>query len=241
MQSTLISVGCNRLHNRDGSVVAFDADKIRQALIAAGKATGEYAEAEAEQLLKAVLARLEGQSRLNVEQIQDRVERVLMDAGYFLAMRAYIVYREQHGRLRRDRRTLVEVATSMNEYLDREDWRVQANANQGYSLGGLILNVSGKVTANYWLDEVYSQAIGEAHREADLHIHDLDMLAGYCAGWSLRTLLHEGLNGVPGRVEAGPPKHLSSALGQMVNFLGTLQNEWAGAQAFSSFDTYHAA
>ncbi len=150
------------------------------------------------------------------------------------------MYREQHGRLRRDRRTLVEVATSMNEYLDREDWRVQANANQGYSLGGLILNVSGKVTANYWLDEVYSQAIGEAHREADLHIHDLDMLAGYCAGWSLRALLHEGLNGVPGRVEAGPPKHLSSALGQMVNFLGTLQNEWAGARAFSSFDTYPA-
>jgi ribonucleoside-triphosphate reductase len=128
----------------------------------------------------------------------------------------------------------------MNEYLSREDWRVRANANQGYSLGGLILNVAGKVTANYWLDEVYSSDIGWAHREADLHIHDLDMLAGYCAGWSLRTLLNEGLNGIPGRVEAGPPKHLSSALGQMVNFLGTLQNEWAGAQAFSSFDTYLA-
>jgi ribonucleoside-triphosphate reductase len=128
----------------------------------------------------------------------------------------------------------------MNEYLSREDWRVRANANQGYSLGGLILNVSGKVTANYWLDEVYSPGIGTAHREGDLHIHDLDMLAGYCAGWSLRTLLNEGFNGIPGRVEAGPPKHLSSALGQMVNFLGTLQNEWAGAQAFSSFDTYLA-
>ena len=128
----------------------------------------------------------------------------------------------------------------MNEYLSREDWRVRANANQGYSLGGLILNVSGKVTANYWLDEVYSPEIGIAHREGDLHIHDLDMLAGYCAGWSLRTLLNEGFNGIPGRVEAGPPKHLSSALGQMVNFLGTLQNEWAGAQAFSSFDTYLA-
>ncbi|TPG84524.1 ribonucleoside triphosphate reductase [Pseudomonas mandelii] len=240
MQSTLIAVGCNRLHKRDGSQVAFDADKIRQALIAAGKATEEYGEVEVEGLLQAVLARLEGLSRLHVEQIQDRVERVLMDAGFFLAMRAYIVYREQHGRLRRDRRTMVEVATSMNEYLDREDWRVQANANQGYSLGGLVLNVSGKVTANYWLEEVYSEAIGQAHREADLHVHDLDMLAGYCAGWSLRTLLHEGLNGVPGRVEAGPPKHLSSALGQMVNFLGTLQNEWAGAQAFSSFDTYLA-
>jgi ribonucleoside-triphosphate reductase len=134
----------------------------------------------------------------------------------------------------------VDVASSINEYLSREDWRVRANANQGYSLGGLILNVSGKVTANYWLNEVYSPEIGEAHREGELHIHDLDMLAGYCAGWSLRTLLNEGFNGIPGRVEAGPPKHLSSALGQMVNFLGTLQNEWAGAQAFSSFDTYLA-
>ena len=134
----------------------------------------------------------------------------------------------------------VDVATSINEYLERQDWRVNANANQGYSLGGMILNVSGKVTANYWLNEVYSSDIGAAHRNADLHIHDLDMLAGYCAGWSLRSLLTEGFNGIPGRVEAGPPKHLSSALGQMVNFLGTLQNEWAGAQAFSSFDTYLA-
>ena len=163
-----------------------------------------------------------------------------MESGYFATARAYIVYREQHGRLRRDRKTMLDVAASMNEYLTREDWRVRANANQGYSLGGLILNVSGKVTANYWLDEVYSREIGTAHREGDLHIHDLDMLAGYCAGWSLRTLLNEGFNGVAGRVEAGAPKHLSSALGQMVNFLGTLQNEWAGAQAFSSFDTYLA-
>lgn len=163
-----------------------------------------------------------------------------MAAGHFRTARAYIVYREQHARLRRDRKNLVDVASSMNEYLSREDWRVRANANQGYSLGGLILNVSGKVTANYWLNEVYSPEIGEAHREGELHIHDLDMLAGYCAGWSLRTLLNEGFNGIPGRVEAGPPKHLSSALGQMVNFLGTLQNEWAGAQAFSSFDTYLA-
>jgi ribonucleoside-triphosphate reductase len=240
MQNTLTPLVSTRLHKRDGSLVPFDAEKIRQALIAAGTATGEYQAADVDLLLGAVLARLRGIEQLDVEQIQDSVERVLMDAGYFLSMRAYIVYREQHGRLRRDRKTLVEVATSMNEYLDREDWRVQANANQGYSLGGLVLNVSGKVTANYWLDEVYSQQIGRAHREADLHIHDLDMLAGYCAGWSLRSLLHEGLNGVPGRVEAGPPKHLSSALGQMVNFLGTLQNEWAGAQAFSSFDTYLA-
>lgn len=135
---------------------------------------------------------------------------------------------------------LIDVESSINEYLDRQDWRVNANANQGYSLGDLILNVSGKVIANYWLSHVYPSAIGEAHRNADLHIHDLDVLSGYCAGWSLRTLLNEGLNGVPGKVESGPPKHMSSAVGQIVNFLGTLQNEWAGAQAFSSFDTYMA-
>ncbi|WP_027859218.1 ribonucleoside triphosphate reductase [Marinobacterium jannaschii] len=134
----------------------------------------------------------------------------------------------------------VTVRSTVDEYLERSDWRVNANANQGYSLGGLILNVSGKVIANYWLNEVYTPQIGLAHREGDLHIHDLDMLSGYCAGWSLRSLLHEGLNGIPGRLESGPPKHLSSAVGQIVNFLGTLQNEWAGAQAFSSFDTYLA-
>lgn len=134
----------------------------------------------------------------------------------------------------------IPVAATLDEYLQQQDWRVKANANQGYSLGGMILNVAGKVTANYWLNEIYSPEIGAAHRNADLHIHDLDMLAGYCAGWSLRNLLHEGFNGIAGRIEAGPPKHLSSALGQMVNFLGTLQNEWAGAQAFSSFDTYLA-
>ncbi|TAL87768.1 MAG: ribonucleoside triphosphate reductase [Rhodanobacter sp.] len=134
----------------------------------------------------------------------------------------------------------VDVANAIDEYLTRRDWRVNANANQGYSLGGLILNLSGKVIANYWLSTIYPPEIGEAHRNGDIHIHDLDMLSGYCAGWSLRTLLHEGLNGVPGKVEAAPPKHLSSAVGQIVNFLGTLQNEWAGAQAFSSFDTYMA-
>jgi ribonucleoside-triphosphate reductase len=228
------------LCKRDGSIAAFDLGKIRQAIIAAGEASGEFDEALAGELAEAVLLRLLDLPSIDVEQVQDRVERVLMEAGFYQTARAYIVYRERHGRLRRDRKALVDVAASMNEYLSREDWRVRANANQGYSLGGLILNVSGKVTANYWLDEVYSEAIGQAHREADLHVHDLDMLAGYCAGWSLRSLLNEGFNGIPGRVEAGPPKHLSSALGQMVNFLGTLQNEWAGAQAFSSFDTYLA-
>ncbi|WP_159810784.1 ribonucleoside triphosphate reductase [Cellulomonas citrea] len=134
----------------------------------------------------------------------------------------------------------VDVASSIDEYLDRSDWRVNANANQGYSLGGLILNTAGKVIANYWLSQVYPEAVGSAHREGDLHIHDLDMLSGYCAGWSLKRLLAEGLNGVPGKVEATAPKHFSSAIGQIVNFLGTMQNEWAGAQAFSSFDTYMA-
>ncbi|MBU4215337.1 MAG: ribonucleoside triphosphate reductase, partial [Actinobacteria bacterium] len=134
----------------------------------------------------------------------------------------------------------VDVASSIDEYLDRSDWRVNANANQGYSLGGLILNTAGKVIANYWLSQVYPEAVGTAHREGDLHIHDLDMLSGYCAGWSLKRLLAEGLNGVPGKVEATAPKHFSSAIGQIVNFLGTMQNEWAGAQAFSSFDTYMA-
>lgn len=135
---------------------------------------------------------------------------------------------------------VVEVGSSIDEYLDRRDWRVNANANQGYSLGGLILNTAGKVVANYWLSHVYPAEVGRAHREGDLHIHDLDMLSGYCAGWSLRTLLQEGLNGVPGKVDARPPKHFGSAIGQIVNFLGTMQNEWAGAQAFSSFDTYMA-
>ncbi len=229
-----------QLRKRDQSYASFDAKKILNAITAAGRATGEFNPATAAQLCEHVLKNLPEHDALNVEDIQDCVETSLMEAGHFRTARAYIVYREQHSRLRRDKKSLVDVASSMNEYLSREDWRVRANANQGYSLGGLILNVSGKVTANYWLNEVYSPEIGEAHREGDLHIHDLDMLAGYCAGWSLRTLLNEGFNGIPGRVEAGPPKHLSSALGQMVNFLGTLQNEWAGAQAFSSFDTYLA-
>ncbi len=136
--------------------------------------------------------------------------------------------------------TQINAVESVTEYLDRRDWRVDANANQGYSLGGLILNTAGKVIANYWLDHVYSDAIGRAHRDGDLHIHDLDMLSGYCAGWSLRTLLEEGFNGVAGQIDSRPPKHFGSAVGQIVNFLGTLQNEWAGAQAFSSFDTYMA-
>ncbi len=228
---------------RDGRQAEFDMAKIESAIRRADAASGELAAGRALELTRE-LAKALGQQFAHraphVEEIQDLVELALISAGLIRTARAYIVYREQHAKLRCDHRTMVDVGTSINEYLDREDWRVNANANQGYSLGGLILNVSGKVVANYWLSHVYAPEIGRAHREGDVHIHDLDMLAGYCAGWSLRVLLHEGLNGVPGKVEAGPPKHMSSAIGQIVNFLGTLQNEWAGAQAFSSFDTYMA-
>jgi len=231
------------VRKRDGRRVPFDRTKIRDAIAKAGKATGEFDQFEAELLTMQVVKVLTHVRRSGIpgiEQIQDIVEHVLITSNYVKTARAYIVYREQHKKLREDKKTLVDVFASVNEYLDRLDWRINANANQGYSLGGLILNVSGKIIANYWLNHVYSNEIGQAHRNGDIHIHDLDMLSGYCAGWSLRRLLEEGFNGVPGKVEASPPKHLSSAVGQMVNFLGTLQNEWAGAQAFSSFDTYLA-
>ncbi|MGB5831890.1 MAG: ribonucleoside triphosphate reductase [Thiohalocapsa sp.] len=233
-----------RVLKRDGQQVAFDAAKIEAAIGNAGRATGEFGELEAglltAQVVKVLAHRFDDGRMPDIEGIQDVVEQTLISANHFETARSYIVYREQRAKLREDRRTLVDVAGSINEYLDRSDWRVAANANQGYSLGGLILNTSGKMIANYWLSHVYSPEIGQAHRDGDIHIHDLDMLAGYCAGWSLRMLLTEGLNGVPGKVEAGPPRHMSSAIGQIVNFLGTLQNEWAGAQAFSSFDTYMA-
>ena len=241
MQTSLGKI--SHVIKRDGAVRDFDAAKITHALERAGQSTGELTlKAAREVTERGVLPRLAALGGItpHIEQIQDAVECALFDAGYRVTLRAYIVYREQHRKLRETRKTLVDVESSMNEYLQQTDWRVNANANQGYSLGGLILNVSGKVVANYWLSHVYAPAIGRAHREADIHIHDLDMLSGYCAGWSLRTLLSEGLNGVMGKVEAGPPKHLSSAVGQIVNFLGTMQNEWAGAQAFSSFDTYLA-
>ena len=228
---------------RDNTLAPFDSEKIRSAIQRAGAATGELDANEAflltAQVVKVLIHKFRAEPP-TIEKIQDAVEQVLISANHLKTARAYIVYREQHTKLRQDRKTVVDVESSINEYLDQMDWRVNANANQGYSLGGLILNVSGKVVANYWLNHVYPPEVGVAHREGDIHVHDLDMLAGYCAGWSLRTLLNEGLNGVPGKVEAGPPKHLSSAVGQIVNFLGTLQNEWAGAQAFSSFDTYMA-
>jgi ribonucleoside-triphosphate reductase len=228
---------------RNGAKVAFDAEKIVIAIKKAGMETGEFSEAEALHLtfkvLKVLKHKMAGATP-SIEQIQDIIEQVLINENFFKTARAYIVYREKHGEIRQDKKNLIDVVNSINEYLDRLDWRVHANANQGYSLGGMILNISGKMVANYWLNKIYPESVAMAHRNGDFHIHDLDMLSGYCAGWSLRMLLNEGFNGVAGRVESSPPKHLSSAIGQMVNFLGTLQNEWAGAQAFSSFDTYLA-
>ncbi|QFT55088.1 Anaerobic ribonucleoside-triphosphate reductase [Microbulbifer sp. THAF38] len=232
------------VRKRDGRAVAFDPQRITSALVQAGQATGEFGEDEVDWLtqgiLKVINHRFDAATPVDIEEIQNIAEQILINCDYIDTARAYIAYRERHARIRNDRQTLVDVGASIEEYLEQADWRVAANANQGYSLGGLILNSAGKMIANYWLNHVYSPEIGAAHRDGDLHIHDLDMLAGYCAGWSLRSLLHEGLNGVPGKVESAPPAHLTSAVGQIVNFLGTLQNEWAGAQAFSSFDTYLA-
>lgn len=229
---------------RDGARHAFDASKIAMAITRAGEATNEFGTDEAWLLTRQVIKVLKHKFAFGhipaIEQIQDVVEQVLISSNYYKTARSYIVYREQRDKIRKDKHAAIDAISSINEYLDRSDWRVNANANQGYSLGGLILNVSGKVVANYWLNHVYTPEIGEAHRNGDYHIHDLDMLSGYCAGWSLRVLLTEGFNGVPNKVESKPPRHLVSAFSQMINFLGTLQNEWAGAQAFSSADTYLA-
>lgn len=233
----------SQVTKRDGTLAPFDSTKIYNAILKAGQSTSEFGEQEAWLLTAKVLKVLEhkfSESLPSIEQIQDIVEQVLISDNYFQTAKAYILYRDQRNRMRSDKKVMVDVESSINEYLEKLDWRVNANANQGYSNGGLILNVSGKVTANYWLSHVYPAEVGEAHRNGDIHIHDLDMLAAYCAGWSLKNLLHEGFNGVPGKAEAGPAKHLSAAVGQMVNFMGTLQNEWAGAQAFSSVDTYLA-
>lgn len=229
---------------RDGERIAFDASRIAAAITKAGEATTEFGSEEAwlltQQVVKVLKYRFAGAITPTIEQIQDVVEQVLISSNYYKTARAYIVYREQREKARKDHQAVIDAISSINEYLDRSDWRVNANANQGYSLGGLILNVSGKVVANYWLNHVYTPEIGLAHKNGDYHIHDLDMLCGYCAGWSLRVLIEEGFNGVPNKVESNPPRHLVSAFSQMVNFLGTLQNEWAGAQAFSSADTYLA-
>ncbi len=228
---------------RDGTLAPFNPAKIQDALLKAAQATGELSEAQAHGLTEKVLLEISLNHKSNVisiEEIQNYVEKILIKENCFKTAKAYILYREKRNWMRHDKKTMIDVESSINEYLEKLDWRVNANANQGYSNGGLILNVSGKVTANYWLSTVYPSEVGEAHRNGDIHIHDLDMLAAYCAGWSLKTLLKEGFNGVRGKAEANPPKHLSAATGQMVNFMGTLQNEWAGAQAFSSVDTYLA-
>lgn len=237
------TIAIESVTKRDGTLAPFDSNRIYNAILKAGTSTSEFGEQEAWLLTGQVLKVLKhkfAESLPSIEQIQDIVEQVLISANYFATAKAYILYRDQRNRSRTDKKVMVDVESSINEYLEKLDWRVNANANQGYSNGGLILNVSGKVTANYWLSHVYPAEVGEAHRNGDIHIHDLDMLAAYCAGWSLKNLLHEGFNGVPGKTEAGPAKHLSAAVGQMVNFMGTLQNEWAGAQAFSSVDTYLA-
>ena len=236
-------INIDSVTKRDGTLAPFDSTKIYNAINKAGNTTGEFGEQESWLLTAQVLKVLKhkfSDDLPTIEHIQDIVEQVLISANYFATAKAYILYRDQRSRTRNDQRVMVDVESSVNEYLQKLDWRINENANQGYSNGGLILNVSGKVTANYWLSHVYPANVGEAHRNGDIHIHDLSMLAAYCAGWSLKNLLHEGFNGVPGKAEAGPAKHLSAAVGQMVNFMGTLQNEWAGAQAFSSVDTYLA-
>ncbi len=244
LSATEENIGIAQVSKRDGTLAPFDSEKIFSAINKAGLATKEFDEDESRlltaQVLKVLKHKFSSNNLPSIEQIQDIVEQVLISSNYFNTAKAYILYRDQRTRVREDKKIMVDVESSVNEYLEKLDWRINENANQGYSNGGLILNVAGKVTANYWLSHVYPAAIGEAHRNGDFHIHDLSMLAAYCAGWSLKNLLHEGFNGVPGKAEAGPAKHLSAAVGQMVNFMGTLQNEWAGAQAFSSVDTYLA-
>lgn len=232
-----------KIQKRNGAIVDFEPEKIRRAIAKAAESVGEKDPFVAATLLKEVLIDLEeqfGEQIPAVEEVQDVVEAVLIRYDYAEMAKAYILYREKRREARADKNVVVEVEKTISEYLNRSDWRVNANSNQGYSLGGLILNTAGNVIANYWLSHIYPKNVGDAHRNGDYHIHDLDMFSGYCAGWSLRVLLEQGFNGVENKIESGPPKHLSSAVSQMVNFLGTLQNEWAGAQAFSSFDTYLA-
>lgn len=232
-----------KIQKRNGAIVDFELKKIEQAL---HKAIASVRSEEPEQAktlaidVANVAEERFGESIPTVEGIQDIVEETLVRYDYADVAKAYILYREKRREVREERNVVVQVEKTVSEYLEKLDWRVNANSNQGYSLGGMILNTAGSVIANYWLSHIYPKAVGDAHRNGDYHIHDLDMFSGYCAGWSLRVLLEEGFNGVENKIESGPPRHLSSAVAQMVNFLGTLQNEWAGAQAFSSFDTYLA-
>ena len=229
---------------RDGEVAEFSLNKITEAIKKAFKATGKDYNNEILELLSLrVTSDFQGkmhEGSISVEQIQDSVEHVLEQTGYTDVAKAYILYRKQREKIRNMKTTILDYKDVVNSYVKVEDWRVKENSTVTYSVGGLILSNSGAVTANYWLSEIYDQEIAEAHRNADIHIHDLSMLTGYCAGWSLKQLLIEGLGGIPGKITSAPAKHLSVLCNQMVNFLGIMQNEWAGAQAFSSFDTYLA-
>ena len=228
---------------RNGDYKPFEAYKIHDAIQKAFQSVNKTFD---KKIYKIVLSGLEVKYSWPVEEIQDMIERVLFENGYFQTMRSFIIYRHtrklqrEHINGFNDDTTYIDSTQTVEEYINQSDWRINANANISYSNAGLVSNTAGKVIANYWLDKIYNKEEGSAHRNGDIHIHDLDCLTGYCAGWSLRVLLNEGFNGVRGRVESRPPSHFREALGQMANFLGILQSEWAGAQAFSSFDTYLA-
>lgn len=229
---------------RDGEVADFDLTKIAAAISKAFKATEKNFTEDIINLL-ALRVTADFQDKLNngqisVEGIQDSVEHVLEQTGYTDVAKAYILYRKNREKIRNMKSTILDYKEIVNSYVKEEDWRVKENSTVTYSVGGLILHNSGSVTANYWLSEIYDEEIAAAHRNADIHIHDLSMLTGYCAGWSLKQLIKEGLGGIPGKITSAPASHLSTLCNQMVNFLGIMQNEWAGAQAFSSFDTYLA-
>ncbi len=229
---------------RDGSDAVFCLDKIAGAVIKAFDATQMHFDQDIINLIALrVSADIQSKvkdGRVHVEDIQDSAEMVLEQAGYTKAAKAFILYRKQREKMRNMRSTILDYKDVVDSYVKIEDWRVKENSTVTYSVGGLILSNSGAVTANYWLSEIYDEEIASAHRDADIHIHDLSMLTGYCAGWSLKQLIREGLGGITGKITSAPAKHLSVLCNQMVNFLGIMQNEWAGAQAFSSFDTYLA-
>ena len=233
-----------RVIKRDGKIKDFDITKIVDAIRSAFESKQkDFNESTIELLALRVTAHYQDKIQadlIHVEDIQDSVETVLIQAGYDDVAKAYILYRRQHENVRKAKNTLLDYKTLVNNYLKINDWRVKENSTVTYSVGGLILSNSGAITANYWLTEVYDDEISNAHREGDIHIHDLSMLTGYCAGWSLKQLIQEGLGGVVGKITSSPARHLSTLCNQMVNFLGIMQNEWAGAQAFSSFDTYLA-
>jgi len=231
-----------KIQKRNWAIVSFDKKKIETSIEQAIQSLWGSDFSEVALITKEAINILKekGNSIPDIESIQDAVEESIVKAGHDELAKSFILYREKRRENREDQKVVIEVAQSMDEYLDKSDWRVNANANSNYSLGGLILNTSGKVTANYWLSHIYPKELWNLHRNADIHIHDLDMFCGYCAGWSLRQLLEEWFNGLSNRIDSAPANNLQSAVNQMINFLGTLQNEWAGAQAFSSFDTYLA-